>query len=76
DIHSAAATTFACRPISGGRLEHFLSVFVPYQAGRNPDEIAARVGTSLTGTGSALATIGKTTVAIRSNGAWSVSRQR
>ena len=67
-------TTFACRPVTHGRTERFLSVLVPHDAGVRADDVVARVKTRITESGSFTASIGEVSVTIRSDGGWSVTR--
>ncbi len=73
----ANVTTFASRPVAGGKTERFLSVFVPYAAGKlKVEELAESIKTSIEEVdGTFRARVGETGITIGKDTSWSVSRE-
>ena len=67
-------TTFAYRPIVGGRVTRFLSLFVPHPSGTNASELAVQIQTRISAEGEFVASIGQLTMTIQQDGNWSVAR--
>ena len=70
----ANVTTFASRPIQGGKQTHFLSVFVPHDGSVAAEQLVERIQSTISETGEATVRYQDLELFIGTDGEWRVTR--